>query len=339
MSEDQQQPPESVNSQPETPPTPETVEQSPTRLEQNQVQPFLKAQSIKALRGTIGLLETIVEKLEAEPVREIPPTVTPPATTPVLNTTTATPEQESASRLSVSASEASAADTPTVAPKPTAQELADRQLPSPTKPKLIDRILPSFRSLQAFWDATLAKVRSLLPAAWNEKLSDWGLTGAIAGIVVVLLVTTAALLPETPAQVAKAPPNTIEAPPELKAPEPPQPVEVETPPPPELTPEQSLIAGIQNQVAEITNRYGNGLIQSIEANFEASRLIVKVSDGWYDLKESQQNKLADEILRRSNELDFSKLQITDPKETLLARSPVVGSNMVILKRQDVAATL
>jgi hypothetical protein len=339
MSEDQQQPPESVNSQPETPPTPETVEQSPTRLEQNQVQPFLKAQSIKALRGTIGLLETIVEKLEAEPVREIPPTVTPPATTPVLNTTTATPEQESASRVSVSASEASAADTPTVAPKPTAQELADRQLPSPTKPKLIDRILPSFRSLQAFWDATLAKVRSLLPAAWNEKLSDWGLTGAIAGIVVVLLVTTAALLPETPAQVAKAPPNTIEAPPELKAPEPPQPVEVETPPPPELTPEQSLIAGIQNQVAEITNRYGNGLIQSIEANFEASRLIVKVSDGWYDLKESQQNKLADEILRRSNELDFSKLQITDLKETLLARSPVVGSNMVILKRQDVAATL
>ena len=339
MSENQQQPPKSVNSEPETPITPETVERSQTRLEQKQVQPFLKAQSVKALRGTIGLLETIVEKLEAEPVREIPPTVTPPATTPVLNTTTATPEPESGSRVSVPASEASAADTPTVAPKPTAQELAERQLPSPTEPKLIDRILPSFRSLQTFWDATLAKVRSLLPAAWNEKLSDWGLTGAIAGIVVVLLVTTAALLPKTSAQVAKAPPNTIDAPPELKAPEPPQPVEVEPPPPPELTPEQSLIAGIQNQVAEITNRYGNGLIQSIEANFQASRLIVKVGDGWYDLKESQQNKLADEVLRRSNELDFSKLQITDLKGTLLARSPVVGSNMVILKRQDVAANL
>jgi hypothetical protein len=58
-----------------------------------------------------------------------------------------------------------------------------------------------------------------------------------------------------------------------------------------------------------------------------------------NLKESQQDKLADEILRRSNELDFSKLEITDLKGTLLARSPVVGPNMVILKRQELAANL
>jgi len=137
--------------------------------------------------------------------------------------------------------------------------------------------------------------------------------------------------------VAKAPPNTINAPPELKAPEQPQPVEVEPPPTPELTPEQSLISAIQNQVAEVTQQYGNGLIRSIEANFLASRLIVKVNNGWYDLKESQQNKLADEILRRSKGLDFSKLEITDLNGTLLARSPVVGPNMVILKRQELAA--
>jgi hypothetical protein len=137
--------------------------------------------------------------------------------------------------------------------------------------------------------------------------------------------------------VAKAPPNSIDAPPELKAPQPPQPVEVVQPPQPELTPEQSLVAAIQQQVAEITERYGNGLIQSIDANFLASRLMVKVSDRWYSLKESQQNKLADEILRRSRELDFSRLEITDLEGTLVARTPVVGSNMVILKRQELAA--
>ncbi len=412
MSEDQQKQPESINDQPQTPPTPPAAGQSRTRLGQTsktaiptrtQKQPFLKAQGIKVLRGTIGLLEGIVEKLEEEPVNELPtaaPPSTPSVSAPVLDTTTGIwskpvddredkvdkvdnkdkvdkvdnkdkvdkvdnkDKEESSSQPTTydhtpttaapepvtSAEEptlaASASDTPTVAPKPVVERPADKQglEPAkqglePAKPKLTDRILPSFGRLQAFWNGTLAKVRSLLPQAWNEKLSDWALTGAIAGIVVVVLVTTAALLPETPAQEAKAPPNTIEAPPELKAPDEPQPVEPEPLPTPELTPEQGLIAAIQKQVAEITDQYGSGLIRSIEANFLGSRLIVKVSDGWYNLDESQQNKLADEMLRRSKELDFSKLEITDIKGTLLARSPVVGPNMVILKRQELAANL
>ncbi len=299
MSEDQQQPELKTESKHEPEATSKTAQATKT-----QSLSFLKAQSINTLRGTIGLLEGIVDKLEAQPVREIPPSVT-----------TVTPE-------------ALLQDSPTVTPIPVA-----------TKPKLLDRILPSFSFVEAFWDTTLAKIRLLLPSTWSEKLSDWMLTGAIALVLVLLLITTAALLPETEAQVAKAPPNSIEAPPELKAPQPPQPVAVEPPPVLELTPEQSLIAGIQSQVAEITSKYGNGLIQSIEANFEASRLVVKVSDGWYALKESGQNKLADEVLSRANELDFSKLQILDLKGTLLARNPVVGTNMVILKRQELAANL
>jgi hypothetical protein len=350
MSQDQQQQPESVNSEPQTPPPPNQVGQTARGLEKvsnstrgtgNGEQPFLKAQSIKVLRGTIGLLEGIVERLEAEPVSELPPAAAPPArlSAPVSDSTTATPEREPASIASEPGLEVPISDTPTVTPEPTAYKPVAEPVPKPAKPKLIDRILPSFRAVQTFWDGTLQKVRSLLPAAWNEKLSDWGLTSAIAGIIVLLLVTTATLLPKTPAQVAKAPPNTIDTPPELKAPQKPQPVEVTPPPPPELTPEQSLIVGIQNQVAEITDKYGNGLIRSIQANFPGSRLVVKVSDGWYDLKEPQQNKLADEILRRSNELDFSKLEITDLKGTILARNPVVGPNMVILKRQQLAANL
>lgn len=297
MSEDQQQPELETESKHEPEATSKTAQATKT-----QSLSFLKAQSINALRGTIGLLEGIVDKLEAEPVRM--PAVTTVTPVPMLP------------------------DSPTVTPIPVA-----------TKPKLLDRILPSFSFVEAFWDKTLAKIRLLLPSAWSEKLSDWMLTGAIALVLVLLLITTAALLPETEAQVAKAPPNSIEAPPELKAPQPPQPVAVEPPSVPELTPEQSLIAGIQSQVAEITSKYGDGLIQSIEANFEASRLVVKVSDAWYALKESGQNKLADEVLSRANELDFSKLQILDLKGTLLARNPVVGTNMVILKRQELAANL
>jgi hypothetical protein len=88
------------------------------------------------------------------------------------------------------------ADTPTVAPKPTAQELAE-EAGFPTYEAETDRSHTSqFSQSSGFLGYTLAKVRSLLPGAWNEKLSDWGLTGAIAGIVVLLLLTTVALLPK-----------------------------------------------------------------------------------------------------------------------------------------------
>jgi hypothetical protein len=350
MSDEQQKQPEAADDPTPTPPTPAAAGQPETRdvnqtrqPSRKQEQPFLKAQGIKVLRGTINLLEGVVEKLEEEPVTQLPPPAKPPVTTavskPVVDTTIATPEPEAVSRVAEPVLEAPVSDTPTVTPKPATKKPATDLAPQPKKPKLFDRLLPSFNKVQAFWDATLAKVRSLLPQAWNQKLSDWALTGAIAGIIVLILVTTAAILPDTPAQVAKAPPNSIDAPPELKAPEKPKPVEPEPLPTPELTPEQSLIVSIQQQVAQITDRYGSGLIRSIEANFLGSRLIVKVSDGWYDLNESQQNKLADEMLRRSRELDFSKLEITDLKGSLLARSPVVGPNMVILKRQELAANL
>jgi len=51
----------------------------------------------------------------------------------------------------------------------------------------------------------------------------------------------------------------------------------------ELTPEQNLIASIENQVAEITDSYADGLIQSIQANFQGS-LTIKVGDDWYNLQ-------------------------------------------------------
>ena len=257
--------------------------------QKTQTPQVLKAQSIKALRGTIRILEGVVAKLEAEPA---------PGTTPTF----------------------------------------------------LDQILNG-------WDAVLEKIRSFLPENLSA-LSNTALTGIIAGIAVILVWTTSVLLPgkPQPAVVANvpdsepAPSPTITPPPELTAPTAPEPIEVapspvevipepeqklepSPAPPVQLTPEQNLIASIQNQVAGISDRYADGLIQSIQANFPGSRLTVKVGDDWYNLKQSQQDKLATRMLERSKELDFSHLEITDTQGTLLARSPVVGTDMVILKRQ------
>ena len=343
MSQDQPPQPEPEKIEPQTPvPKPETVQAENTfqqltqSLQQTwrQAQPVIKAQSIKALRSTIDTLEGVVEKLE-EPPSSPPEAIapTPDPSNPPQTTTQA--KQRPATPFSLGA--------------------------------LLSQLQPRLQQLQTLWNGVLTKIRTRLPESLNQKLSNSALTGAIAGVLVVLLWTTSAILPG-PKEVAKVPPAQqvppeLTAPPELSVPEIPQPVEeispttaetpsaepsppvavpspevpvVASPPPMELTPEQSLIAAIQNQVAEISDQYANGLIQSIQANFQGSRLIVKVGNGWYSLDRPQQDKLANEMLARAQELDFSRLELTDTVGNLLARSPVVGSNMVILKRQTQA---
>ena len=110
------------------------------------------------------------------------------------------------------------------------------------------------------------------------------------------------------------------------------PVESVAPAPVELTPEERIIANIQNQLTEITDEYTNGLIQSIQANFRSSFLVVTISNAWYQLDESQQNKLGDAILNRAKDLDFSQLEITNSGGNLIARNPVIGSHLIIFQQ-------
>jgi hypothetical protein len=128
--------------------------------------------------------------------------------------------------------------------------------------------------------------------------------------------------PEVEQPIAPLPSVVAEEPAPIPSPEPPL----------KLSPEQSLIAAIQEQVAAVSDQFANGLIESIQANFRSSRLIVRVGDDWYTLSRSRQDQLASEVLKRSQTLDFSKLEMTDRQGKLLARSPVVGSEMVILHR-------
>ncbi|KAF3884873.1 MULTISPECIES: hypothetical protein [Nostocales] len=136
----------------------------------------------------------------------------------------------------------------------------------------------------------------------------------------------------TPQAEETPPPVTGEVPPQVEESPLPEPTPTLTP---EivLTPEQTLIAAIENQVAEISDRFGSGLIQSIQANFRSSNLTVKISNEWYNLKQSQQDKLAADILQRSKDLDFSHLEIIDSQGRLVARNPVVGTEMIVFQRQ------
>ncbi|AFY84229.1 hypothetical protein [Oscillatoria acuminata] len=264
-----------------------------------------KALAIATLRSIIQLLEGVVEALETEPI--------PPSQTPT---------QVRIEGLGV-----------------------ERQ------PTILSQIL--------------APIRALLPTALNQTLSDWGLTGAIALIVVVITWTTTSVLFPKPAEVAQVPfptssevsemppaefppvsevPTTAPEFPSVKKEPPPiispketnrpkkAPPVVEKPPAP-LTPEQTLIAAIQSQVAQVTED-ADIPIASIQANFGASQLLVRISDEWYNITAARQDKLASQIFERGKELDFRTVEIADSQGNLLARSPVVGSRMIIVKRQQ-----
>ncbi|BDA74277.1 hypothetical protein RIVM261_044020 [Rivularia sp. IAM M-261] len=196
------------------------------------------------------------------------------------------------------------------------------------------------------------------------------LTGIIAFVAVIVVWTTSSFNSKPAPQITTVPPETppvtvtpeptptplveqtplppvVETVPEPQVEETPQPkIEQtqeaeETPEPvptptPEfipLTPEQTLIAAIENKVSQVSNNTFSGIVKSIKANFRSSSLIVTISDDWYTLKKSQQDKLAAEMFQRSQELDFTHLEIFDSQDKLVARNPVVGNEMIIFQRQ------
>ncbi len=196
-------------------------------------------------------------------------------------------------------------------------------------------------------------IRKFLPRKVNNNLSDWGLTSFLAILVVIALISSVLLLPINPPEFPKdiaenlinqlddteefppdlSSPDAIANPPELVAPEPAQPIELNEPPASPLTPEQSLIGAIQQEVKDLTIQYPDGLILAIAPNFLASQLTVTLSNDWYDLSPQRQDNFADTIWQRSQKLAFRKLNLLGPTGGLLARNPVVGDKVIVLERQ------
>ncbi|MFO5526492.1 MAG: hypothetical protein ACLBM1_01420 [Cuspidothrix sp.] len=270
-----------------------TSQPPPTPYQKNQ--PIWKTAIIQILRGTIGILETTVVKLETE--------------------------------------------TP-----------ADSQQKN---------------GFFSSWDRFLRTFRLFLPSSISNNLSDRVLTGIFAVLFVVTIgITTFTFIPKS-VEIATVPPvEEVTTPSPVVEPEPtptpviepeptptpvvePEPtptpvVEPEPTPTPvvELTPEESLLAAIENQFAEISiavkskdkQNMISQLIKPIEANFRTSDLKIKIKDIWYNLEKYQQDKLAADILQRSQELNFTHLEVVDSQDKLIARSPVIGNQMIIFNR-------
>ncbi|MEO6862797.1 MAG: hypothetical protein ABI180_14885 [Microcoleus sp.] len=295
-------------------------------------------QKIKTLMTSIGNLGKKGKKLTAEPPLQAQKPIAPT----LADSTTTTP--------------AVAAEVNSVPPPKVAVKFDKKPVSKPAGGSF-------FQKLGVLWQSIVRLVRSLLPASANAKLSDPILNTGLAAILIVAIgLTFNSFSAKPPQKVATAPlaaanqslptfddfvaPGTAKSPeaiaisqptpakfksklPDLLAPKKPEPVEIIAP---LLTPEQSLIAAIQNQVADITNRLGGGLVKSVDPDFSIGLLSVQVAEDWYKLSDVEQNQLASQMWKEAKSLDFNKLQITNMEGKLIARSPVVGSEMIILER-------
>ncbi|MEG4346353.1 hypothetical protein QUB70_24200 [Microcoleus sp. A003_D6] len=339
MSEEQPNQPTPEASQFPTPEVDSPAKSAATRSKtQNASSAVPKNQGIKGLMSSIGNLGKKGKKLAAEAPLQAQKPIAPTAS----DSATTTPP-------------AVAAEVNSVPPK-VAVKVEKKPVSQRTEGSFVEKVV-------VLWQSIVRLVRSLLPPSANQKLSDPILNAALAAILIVAVgLTFNSFSAKPPEKVAKVPfpaaqqspptfgdfmaPETPQSPeaiapsapispkfksnlPDLVTPEKPQPVEIIPPP---LTPEQSLIAAIQNQVADITNRLGGGLVKSVEANFSSSILTVKVAEDWYKLSELEQNQLATKMWKEANSLDFRKLEIANLAGELIARSPVVGSEMIILER-------
>ncbi|MGB7416046.1 MAG: hypothetical protein WA902_17720 [Thermosynechococcaceae cyanobacterium] len=193
--------------------------------------------------------------------------------------------------------------------------------------------------IQPLWSKILGLLRPRLPNPL-KTLSDQLLTAIVLGPVILIWWLISSLTSGSQvAQVPSAPPvvvskPTVSAPdstpmPMVKAPEIAAAVE------PEPEEPQKEVLSVQRQVAEISDRNPD-IIPSVQADFEANRLVVQVSDRWYDLSNAEQDEIGLDILKRSGDLEFEALELRDDQGLLVARDPVVGPNIIVLQRHHQA---
>ena len=177
---------------------------------------------------------------------------------------------------------------------------------------------------------TEPEIPEFLSNLWGTLVANWQIVGVTLATILVIIsaVTFLSRAPEETTPVAVKIPETPVVEEELNQNQLDQ-EEIVPEQPAKLTPEQSLIAAIQEQVAQLTSQYEDNLVLTVQANFLSSNLRVNVSDDWYELKRSRQQKIADKMLDRSRKLDFKKLLIADAEGNTVARSPVVGREMLL----------
>jgi hypothetical protein len=219
------------------------------------------------------------------------------------------------------------------------EEIWDDDLPKPTftppEPSVASpttTAAPMERAV-GLWTATIAQLRRILPARLR-RLSDPLLTAIVIAVVTITIWAIDRLaLPGFEPSVATAPSAPV-----ATQPNPPtaEPLGTGTVTPPQISPEQAFVEAIQTQLAELTSQYPDNIVQNLQVDLATDRLIVRLAPVWYTLDDTRQNEIVDRMWNQARANSFSKLELQDTEGKSIARSPVVGREMIVLQRHQPA---
>ena len=184
------------------------------------------------------------------------------------------------------------------------------------------KLLPILQHVWRLWRRLLAILRERILPESLKQLSDVTLTILAGGILVGILWLTSAITPDGKPVPTAQTETTQSTDASAK-----EPTIIKTP-----SPDQKRLTAIQEQLTEIGDNYGDDLIRSVQADNQSDRLSVMLGLDWYRLDASRQNQLVRDLFKRSQSLTFSKLDVLDFEGARVARSPVIGSKMIIFER-------
>jgi hypothetical protein len=134
-----------------------------------------------------------------------------------------------------------------------------------------------------------------------------------------------------------APPKVVTAPPAPQVTPVPAPVIAPVAPPKVVatapTPSPMIdLVDIQAQLSSEVAGMGERLVTSVKTANDNRQIKVSLGADWDSLSVVDQEAAAQKLWGRSQKLDFKKMELFNSNNTLVARSPVVGSKVIMLQR-------
>jgi hypothetical protein len=108
------------------------------------------------------------------------------------------------------------------------------------------------------------------------------------------------------------------------------PVAIVQPTMPSVNPEAELIKAVQSRLQTLAGQYPAGLITNLELDAQRGLATITVGDLWRSLSATQQQQTAQSLWQQAVTYQMAKLEVRSATDQLLARSPVVGGEAIMV---------
>jgi hypothetical protein len=99
---------------------------------------------------------------------------------------------------------------------------------------------------------------------------------------------------------------------------------------PAISPEVELVQAVQSKLQAVASKYPAGFISNLELAEEQQLATVVVSNQWFNLPLAQRQQTAQSLWQQAVDYQMTRLEVRATDDRLLARSPVVGGEAIVL---------